>query len=131
MPSGTFSRPAATDSLAAGADLTDKEGYAVKLSSDTAVVMDSDSALTAYGVVQEGAASGAQVSVALVESGMVTYVKLAASPGTVNRGTKLGTHTDGTFKATASTKNYYAVALESGAANEEIEAQLITPGVTS
>jgi hypothetical protein len=43
----------------------------------------------------------------------------------VNPGTFLGTHTDGTFKATASSKNSVAQALETGANSGIIKARLL------
>lgn len=87
------------------ADHTGKEGYAVKWDSGKAALMDSDSALTVMGVITEGAESGKNDSIVHVNSGEKVLAKLAATPGSISRGTKLGTHTDGSFKATASSKN--------------------------
>lgn len=114
-------------SLEANEDHTSKEGYAVKHSSGKAALQTSDTALDTSGVITDGAESGKNSSVALLGFGGRVYVKLHSTAGTVTAGvTKLGTHTDGTFKATASTKNAVAVALEDGANSALIAARLLS-----
>lgn len=118
-------------SLTNDADHTGKEGYAVDITSQEFSLVSQDDTLVVFGVIVEGNASGEKDSVAPLHTGVTTKVKLAASPGTVNIGTELGTHTDASFKATASTKNACAIALEAGAANELIDALLIAPKITA
>lgn len=119
-------------SLEANEDHTGKEGYAVKFSSGKAALQTSDSAVDTIGVISEGQTSGSKSSILLNGYHGRVRLKLAASPGTVNAGTRLGTHTDGTWKATASTKNYSAMAVESGTAGVLVEAILFdVPAVTA
>ena len=112
-------------SLEANEDHTSKEGYAVKFSSGKAALQTSDTATDTVGVITDGAASGSNSSVALAGIDAVIYVKLHSTAGTVNAGTFLGTHTNGTFKATASSKNSVAQALETGANNALTLARLL------
>lgn len=111
--------------LEANEDHTSKEGYAVKFSSGKAALQTSDTATDTIGVITDGAESGKKSSIALAGIDAVVYVKLHSTAGTVNPGTFLGTHTDGTFKATASTKNAVAQALETGANSALIHARLL------
>lgn len=109
----------------------DKEGYAVKYSSQEATLVGSDTELDVFGVIQSGAAADKDDTIVPVFGGPTCKVKLAGTPGTVNAGTHLGTHTDGSFKATASSKNACAIALESGAGDELIDAVLYKAVTTS
>ena len=111
--------------LEANEDHTNKEGYAVKFSSGKAALQTSDTAVDTIGVITDGAESGSRSSIALAGIDAIVYVKLHSSAGTVNPGTFLGTHTDGTFKATASAKNSVAQALETGANSGIIKARLL------
>ncbi|MEK9782995.1 MAG: hypothetical protein VW643_00405 [Opitutales bacterium] len=118
--------------LEANEDQTDKEGYAVKFSSGKAALQTSQTATDTVGVITDGAAAGSKSSVALAGIDAVIYVKLHSTAGTVNAGTFLGTHTDGTWKATASSKNFAAQALESGSNSAMIKARLLdVSGVTA
>jgi len=118
--------------IEANEDHTGKEGYAVKWSSGKAALQTSDSAVDTMGVILIGAESGKKSSIALLGHAGTIDVKLHSTAGTIVAGTKLGSHTDGTHKATASTKNYHAIALETGANSAVIEAALVSePGVTS
>jgi len=112
--------------LEANEDHTGKEGYGVVFSSGKAALQTSDTALTTEGVITDGAASGSKSSVALNGINAIVYVKLSGTPGTVNPGTHLGNHTDGSWKAAATNKNWSAVALETGAANALIKARLLS-----
>lgn len=132
MSNGGVTRELAALSVVAGEDLTDKVGYAVKLNgSQQAVLQDSDTALDTLGILTSDGKSGEHVTVLLAESGECTRAKCSASPGTINAGDYVGTHTNGTFKVTASTKNAIARALEGGSADAEIEVQLTPQKVTS
>jgi len=114
----------------ANEDHTGKEGYGVKFSSGKVALQTSDTALDTAGVITDGAASGSKSSIALNGINAIVYVKLSATPGTVNVGTHLGNHTDGTWKAAATNKNYSAEALETGAANALIKARLLSHALT-
>lgn len=120
-------------SLEANEDHTGKEGYAVKMSSGKAALQTSDTAVDTIGVIIDGGEAGKQSSIALVGFAGIVDVKLHSTAGTITAGvTRIGTHTNGTWKATASTKNYGALALETGANNAVIQALLFdTQGVTA
>lgn len=108
------------------ADHTDLEGYVVKNSSGSAALV-SGATDTPLGVILSGATTSGKDSVALAGFHGTVKVKLTSSPGTVNAFTLLQIHTDGCFKADAGSgaRVLTAVALESGSANELIEARLI------
>jgi hypothetical protein len=109
-------------------DHTGKEGYAVKAASGKAALCTAanDNAL---GVILDGEGTPGKSSIAILGGNCgVVRVKLAAAPGTVVAGTYLQLHTDGSFKADLGAGNARAVcarALESGVANEQIEAVLL------
>lgn len=113
------------------ADHTGKEGYAV---SAAGALMASATAVP-YAVIVEGQPTTGKDTVAPFAGGVagVIKVKLHTTPGTVNRGTRLISHTDGTFKADGGSgaRVQCAEAQETGAAGELIEAVLITPLVLS
>jgi hypothetical protein len=114
------------------ADHTGKEGYAVKIVSQEAAIVTSINDAP-IGVILEGAGITGKDSVALIGSGLARTVKLklGTSPGTVNLGTLLEIKSDGTFKADAGTSGTVcAMALETGAAGELIEAVLLTTAGT-
>jgi hypothetical protein len=110
------------------ADHTGLEGYAVKNSSGSAALIVSATATNPIGVITEGKPVTGYDSVALAGYAGVVKVKLDASPGTVNAFTALQITATGTFKADAGTgaRILFAVALEAGAANELIDAKIIT-----
>lgn len=109
----------------------DKEGYAVLYASGEMTLVSSDTALTPFGVIQAGALADGDDTIVPVYGGAICKIKLAASPGTVTAGVHVGTHTDGSFKATASSKNAMAVALETGTADELIDAILYPAVLTA
>jgi hypothetical protein len=114
------------------ADHTGKEGYAVVIVGGEASIVTSNTAAP-IGVITEGAPTSGKDSVALIGGGLAgtVKVKLGTSPGTVNLGTYLEIKADGTFKADAGTSGTVcALALESGAAGELIEAALLTTAGT-
>jgi len=118
--------------LEANEDHTSKEGYAVKFSSGKAALQTSATATDTIGAITDGAESGKKSSIAMSGIDAVVYLKLHSTAGTVNAGTFLGTHTDGTWKATASSKNFAAQALESGSNSGMILARLLdVSGVTA
>lgn len=96
-----------------GADLSTKDGYAVKFSTDGVNVC---SAITdqAIGIVTKGQASG--------ESDVCVHGEcLAKAGGTVTRGQFVIPHTDGTVKDTTSSSQEFAIALESGVAGDFVK----------
>lgn len=110
-------------------DHTGKEGYAVIAASGKAALSTAanDDLL---GVLLDGEPATGKSSVAVAGGNVGTVrVKLHSTPGTVVLGTRLQLHTNGTFKADLATgaRTVCARALESGAANELIEAVLLPP----
>lgn len=110
------------------ADHTGKEGYAVKNSSGSAALTSGVTDVP-IGVVVEGATTSGKDSVALNGFGGTVKVKLHSSPGTVNAFTFLEVSATGAAKAASATTGniIFAQALESGSANELIEARLVEP----
>lgn len=110
------------------ADHTGKEGYAVKNSSGSAAL---GAAVTdvPIGVITEGATTSARDSVALMGYAGTVKVKLGSSPGSVVAFSKLEMGTNGTANLASGTTGriIFAEALESGSANELIEARLLQP----
>jgi len=111
------------------ADHSDYRGYAVVASAGSAALVTTPATDDVLGVILDGEATTGQDSIAVCggNAGPVK-VKLSASPGTVVAGTRLvldGT-TLGAAKATAGgARVEFARALESGSANELIEAILV------
>lgn len=113
------------------ADQTGKEGYFVEGSPASASICN-NAADVPVGVILEGRDTTGKSSVALPGfAGTVKAKVTGTSPGTIVFGTKLQLKSDGTVQADAGTgaRVLTAVALESGAANELIEARLIEPEV--
>jgi len=110
-------------------DQTGKEGYAVKVDGTTAnkAVLVTGITNAPFGIIVDGDTTSGKSTVAVAGSFSGTvWAKLSASPGTVNAGTKLEITANGTLKASGtSTARNIAVALQSGAANEMIEAAVI------
>ena len=108
------------------ADHTGKEGYAVKNSSGSAAL---GAAVTdvPIGVITEGSTTAGKSSVALCGYHGSVKLKLGSSPGSVVAFSKLEMSTDGTANLARGTTGriVYAIALESGSANELIEARLL------
>jgi hypothetical protein len=118
--------------LIPAADYTGKEGYFVKIVSGEASLC-TGTTDAPIGVITEGDA--AQVSVALIGAGLSGTVKVkitATTPGTIVLGSPLELAAeDGTVKlGTGGGATVVAVALESGAAGELIEALLLTTAGT-
>ncbi len=107
------------------ADHTGLEGYAVKNSSGSAAL---GTAVTdvPVGVITEGSPVAGKDSVALTGFAGTVKVKLSSSPGSVVAFSNLEMHTNGTANLASGTTGrvIYAQALESGAANELVEARL-------
>lgn len=108
------------------ADLSGKKGYFVEFNSGNIQLADNAADLP-IGVLGDGDATGGSV-VTTAAPGTVK-VKLDSTPGTVNPGTFLTLAAGGTVKADAGTgaRVQVARALESGAADELIEAILVEP----
>lgn len=110
-----------------------KEGFFVEVASGEASLVDGATDIP-IGVIVDGGASGESSAIA-VGGGIngSVLVKLDASPGTVNIGTLLQITATGTVAADAGTggRTIVARALESGTANELIEAILIFPDARS
>jgi hypothetical protein len=125
--SAQFKRNVAVIPMTPNEDHTGKEGYAVKVSSGKAALVTGDTD-TPLGVILDGETTAGKSAVAVADACAGTVrVKLDATPGTVAIGTYLTITSTGTFKAAVSTKTQCARALESGAANELIEAVLHRP----
>ena len=114
--------------VASTADLSTKEGYFLQ-PDGTLPTAATDVPL---GVIVDGRDKSADVAVPPGAPG-IFHVKLSGTPGTVNRGTYLVLHTDGSAKADGGTgaRVRVARALESGAADELISAVLLAPQVLS
>lgn len=112
-------------------DLTGKEGFAVTIDANELAELVDNAADLPFGIVTEGAATGEQATVAAIAGGFegTLLLKLAASPGTVKLGTTLQITAAGSFAADAGTGSRVvcAQALQSGAANEMIEAIVFRP----
>lgn len=129
MAGGTLTRDNALIPMTPNEDQTGKEGYAVKVDGTTAnkAVLVTGITNTPFGIIVDGDTTSGKSTVAVAGSFSGTvWAKLSASPGTVNAGTKLEITANGTLKASGtSTARNIAVALESGSANEMIEAAVI------
>lgn len=125
-----IARENALIALTPAADQTGKEGYAVELSTGQASVCNATTDLP-FGVITDGAATTGKSSVAVCAGGFAgtVRIKLGATPGTVNAGTLLQLNADGTANADAGSGSrvVFAQALESGAADELVEAVLFKP----
>jgi hypothetical protein len=110
------------------ADHTDKRGFAVVNSSGNAALSASATDIP-LGVIVDGQPTTGKSSVAINGTGAIVKVKLHSTAGTINPGTYLVLHTDGTGKADPGTGNrvQYARALEAGANSALIDAVLINP----
>jgi hypothetical protein len=113
-------------SATSAADLTGKEGWFVEgtLAAATIVNAVTDNP---YGVITVGELAAGRSSVALMGYAGTVKVKVDATPGTIVFGTQLKITATGTVTQYAGTGAavVVAVALESGAANELIEAVLL------
>lgn len=126
-----IARTIALIALTAAADLTGKEGYFVKVAPDnTSVTPVAAATDIPLGVVSAEAAQGANAGI-LIGAGFsgTTRVKLSATPGNVVLGSLLVLTADGSVKLDpgSGARVVVAQALESGSANERIEAVLISP----
>lgn len=85
------------------------------------------------GVLTDGGVANARSAVCVSGSGHIAKVRLSATPGTVNVGTFLTLTANGTVAADAGTgaRVQVARALESGAANELIDAVILPTAVLS
>lgn len=110
------------------ADHTDSRGYFVEASSGSAAIVNAATDIP-LGVIVDGQPTTGKSSIA-VSPGLIVKVKVTGtSPGTINLGTFLTVKNDGTVQADGGSgaRVQVARALESGAANELIDAVLITP----
>lgn len=97
-------------------DLTGNEGYAVKFDTSGIALC---SAITdqAIGVITSGG---------VTESDVCIFGECAALAGaTITRGKHVIPHTDGTVKATASSSQEFALALETGAAGDWVQIMVL------
>jgi hypothetical protein len=117
------------------ADYTGKEGYFVKATGtgDT-VTLCTGVTDSPFGVITEGGPTTGKISVAVIGGGLAgtVRVKLSDVPGTVVFGSLLELHTtDGTVALSdGGSETIVARALQAGAANELIEAVLLTTAGT-
>jgi hypothetical protein len=125
-----FARTNGVLALTPTADHSGKEGFAVNASSGNAALVSAATDIP-LGVILEGATTSKKDAVALCDGALAgtVKVKLDGTPGTVALGTYLVITATGTFKADPGTgaRVRAARALESGAANELIEAVLVKP----
>ena len=118
----------------AAVDLTGKEGYFVKTDTDPTQVttVSSATADVPLGVVSSEAVAGASAGILIGDAfAGTTRVKLSATPGSVVNGAYGVLTADGSVKLDPGTGARVRVCrfLESGAANERVEAVLISPVV--
>lgn len=109
-----------------GVDFTDKEGYLVKENAGALALNDSATA-AALGVVLEGNAAAKQSSVGVLGGFSGTCrVKLG---GAVTKYNRLQQKSDGTLEVDAGSgaRAIVGIALETGVANDLIEAVLFSP----
>ena len=118
---GALTRDTAIFALTPAADQTGKEGYAVKIATGEAAIATADSGN--FGVILDGETTAGKSTIASM-AGASGTVKVKLS-GTVALGGNLMIHTDGTWKAHASTKIVAGVAMEAGVADELVEAALV------
>ena len=117
---GALTRDTAIFAIASSADLTGKEGYAVKiaaLKAEIATAVDD-----VFGVVLDGETTTGKNTIASI-AGASGTVKVKLS-NTVALGGKLMVHTDGTWKAHTGSNTVIGVAMEAGTATELVEAAL-------
>lgn len=116
-------------SITPSADHSEKEGYFVKLVAGLAALCSATTDIP-FGVIIDGEVVTAQDSIAVGAAypGIVT-VKLSAAPGDVVAGSRLTLNADGSVSLDdgAGPRVIVAVAIESGAADELIQAVLIRP----
>ena len=127
----SIARENAVITLTPAADQTGKEGYLVDVdATEKATLIDATTDLP-FGVILEGSPTTGRSSVAVAAGGFkgTVRLKLGSAPGAVKAGTILQTNNDGTVKADAGSGSRVLIgqALESGAANELIEAILFKP----
>lgn len=127
----TIGRDNAILALTPAADQTGKEGYLVDIdATEKAALIDATTDLP-FGAILEGASATGKSSIAVAAGGFrgTVRLKLDATPGTVKTGTLLQTTATGTVKADAGSGSrvLIAQALESGNADELIEAILFKP----
>ncbi len=128
------SRESAIIAVLVAATLVAKEGYFVKVDTNEKLAAVTAASDIPFGVVTLGKDTTQLSSVAVCGGCQGTFkVKLGATPGTVKRGTYLQLNADGTVKADAGTgaRVIVALAIESGAANEQIDAVLLVPTAKS
>jgi hypothetical protein len=108
------------------ADQSAYEGYFVNVSGDTATVSASAST-SPFGVILDGETTSGKSSVAVCGGNVGTVrVKLG---GTVTKGQYMQLHSDGRaiVDAGSGARILVALCLESGVANDLVEAMLLTP----
>jgi len=110
-----------------GADHTDKAGQAVRLNAGVSTLVSSDTALTAFGAIQEGGQSGEDDTIVAFAAGSKCQLKANGTPGAIVAGSRVAVHTDGTFKLAASGKAVCGIALESAGAGQLFWARTIVP----
>jgi len=110
-----------------GADHTDKAGQAVRLNAGVSTLVTSDTALTAFGVIQEGGLSGEDDTIVPFASGAKAQFKANSTAGAIVAGSRVAVHTDGTFKLAASGKAVCGIALESAGNSQIFWARTIVP----
>ncbi len=126
MNSALYARAAAIIELTGATDLSEKRGYLVTFSGDTAT-LSASATVPATGVVLEGRRITYQTIVAILGAGHGS-VLLKAS-GAITKGARIQQAADGTVVTDAGSgaRVVVGVALETAASGDLFEAAIITP----
>lgn len=130
MGSPLYTRDNAIVPITAGENLTGKEGYFYKLNASNKAVLCDAATDVPHGLILEGAASGADIAAAPLGGNHGTVrVKLGAQVTDLRKDLTL--RADGTAESDdgAGARVVVARPLETGAADEMIEAVLLSPRV--
>lgn len=110
-----------------GADHSDKAGQLVRLNAGVSTLVTSDTALTVFGVIQEGGKSGENDAINPLAAGAKVQIKADDTPGSIVAGSYVAVHTNAKAKLAASGKAVVAVALEPAGAGQLFWARTVPP----
>jgi len=110
-----------------GADHTDAAGQIVRLNAGVSTLVTSDTALTAFGVIQEGGLSGEEDTINPLAAGAKVQIKADDTPCSNVAGSYVAVHTNSKVKLAASGKAVVAVALETAGAGQLFWARTCVP----
>ena len=112
--------------IASTVDLTGKEGHFVVYDTGD-LILASDPSEEVFGVVLVGAPAGEPSSIAVSAGGLAGTVKVKLGGAVTEAGTQLMSSASGTGLVATATNKAVALALETGVADEQIEAVLFKP----